>query len=204
MEILMKNLSRDDAHKVLTGAVVPRPIALVSTKSPENVHNLAPFSYFTAVSSSPAMILVSVADRNGQKKDTLRNIERHPEFVVNVVTEDMAVPVNNAAADYRPDISEFDEVGLTPVPAKTVDCMAVLESPVRLECRLHQIIPLASNHLVIGEVQLGYVQDDLYIPDYKINVEALRPLARICGPYYAKLGEFMTCKRTFDPGKVIS
>ncbi len=143
-------------YKLLIGAVVPRPIAFVATQSPDGQNNLAPFSFFTAVSSKPPTICFAPSLRGNaaQKKDTLRNIEQTGEFVVNIVTEDIAVPMNDTATDFPPEVDEFAYTGLTPLPSQLVKPPRVKESPINMECRLYKIVTVGSEAgggaLVIG------------------------------------------------------
>lgn len=203
MDIRSKDCSPKDLYKLLTGVVVPRPIAFVSTKSPDGVDNLAPFSFFNVVTSNPPTVMFSVGERKGSKKDTLANIEKHPFFVVNVVTEEMAQPMHNSAAEFLPEVSEFDEVGLTPIPAQAVDCKAVKESPVHMECELDQIIHIGHSYMVLGRIVHFRIDDDIYLGDFKIDAPKLKPLARLAGNSYGKVREYFELERHFDPDKTI-
>ena len=118
MEIDLANLRQRDIHHTLMSVVVPRPIAWISTVGEDGVFNLAPFSAYSAVSIKPAMVGFCVAaTRDGRKKDTLRNIESTKEFVINVVDETLAEPMNVTSAPYPSDVDEFKEAGLTAVKA---------------------------------------------------------------------------------------
>ena len=130
-------------YRVLTGVVVPRPIAFVSTVSPDGVNNLAPYSFFNAVASSPPTIVFSSSRRAGSKsKDTLDNVEATGEFVVNIVSDDIAEAMNRTAAEFPAEVSEFDVAGLTPAASDIVRAPRVAESPVNMECRLQQVVNL--------------------------------------------------------------
>ena len=144
-------------NRVITGVVVPRPIAFVSTISPEGVLNVAPYSFFNVVSYNPATVIFSSSRHAGDKrKDTLANIENTGEFVVNIVVDDIAEAMNMTAAEYPAEDSEFDIAGLSAAPSDLVKPPRVAESPVNLECKLNQIITLGEggheHGLVIGEV----------------------------------------------------
>lgn len=175
-------------NRVITGVVVPRPIAFVSTISPEGVLNVAPYSFFNVVSYNPAMVIISSSRHAGDKrKDTLANIENTGEFVVNIVVDDIAEAMNMTAAEYPAEDSEFDIAGLSPAPSDLVKPPRVAESPVNLECKLNQIIKLGEGShehgLVIGEVVLVHVRDDI-IDGHRIDQQRLKPTGRLAGNMY--------------------
>ena len=131
----------ENFYRVLTGVVVPRPIAFVSTQSPDGIDNLAPYSFFNAVAYDPPTVVFSSSRRVEHKsKDTLRNIEETGEFVVNIVVDDIAEAMNATAAEYPEDVDEFDIARLTAVPSDIVKPPRVAESPVNMECRLNQVV----------------------------------------------------------------
>jgi flavin reductase (DIM6/NTAB) family NADH-FMN oxidoreductase RutF len=178
---------------VLTGVVVPRPIAFVSTISTEGILNLAPFSFFNAVASNPPTIVFSSSRHAGDKpKDTLANIEQTGEFVVNVVVDDIAEAMNRTAAEYPAEVSEFEIAGLTPAPSDLVRPPRVAESPVNMECKLQQIISLGQGDhqhgLVIGEVVLMHVRDDI-LSGHRVNHHILKPTGRLAGSMYCRTSE---------------
>lgn len=176
-------------NRVLTGVVVPRPIALVSTVSPEGVVNLAPFSFFNAIAYDPPTLVLSISRSAGWKaKDTLANIEATGEFVVNVVVDDIAAAMNATAAEYPADVDEFQVSGLTAAPSDVVRPPAVAESPVNMECRLNQVIPIggeeqSAHALVIGEIALMRIRDDI-ISGHRIDHSQLKPVGRLAGNMY--------------------
>lgn len=193
--------SSQDNYKLLIGSVLPRPIAFVSTQSVDGALNLAPFSFFTAVCSDPPTILFCpmVRGSDGEKKDTLRNIEATGEFVVNVVSEDIVSPMNATAAEFPFGVSEFTEAGLTPAPSVVVKPPRVLESPVSLECKLQQIIPVGaggvgSGNLVLGTVVQFHVRQDLYHAG-RIDTALLKPVARLAGSAYCPVREVFEVAR---------
>ena len=149
------------AHELMTAAVAPRPIAFVSTVGPDGVFNLAPFSLVTPICMSPIIVGLSVGRKKDGKKDTLINIEATGEYVINAVTEDLVQPMNQASGSYPPEVDEFKEVGLTPVPGERVRAPRIAESPISLECRLMQNLefgrPPHLNNFIIGEVVLIHV-----------------------------------------------
>lgn len=205
IKIKTENLRTEELHKLMSGVVIPRPIALVSTTSLSGVHNAAPFSYFNMVSNDPSIIMFSIEEQiNGGKKDTLLNIEQTSEFVVNLVNEKIAQKMHNSAAEFVREVSEFSEVGFTPVLATTVSCVAVKESPVHLECILERIIPIGegSRYIVLGLVKAINIDDSILIDSYKINIKAFNPVARLAGNYYGTVGEIFSLDREYDEAKV--
>ena len=195
-----KHSSYQDCYKLMVGSIVPRPIALVSTVSPSGARNLAPFSYFTAVASRPPTLCFCPGRRHpgGERKDTLENIEATGEFVVNVVSASMADRMNTTATDYPSDIDEFEVSGFTPISSERVAPPRVRESPINLECKLHQVIHIGEpaaggGALVIGEIVLFHVADELY-ENGRINIEKLDPLGRLSGSDYTTLGERISMK----------
>ena len=177
--------------RVFTGVVVPRPIAFVSTLSSDGVANLAPYSFFNAVAFDPPTIVFSSSRRaseaNEKTKDTLTNIEETGEFVVNVVVDDIAEAMNRTAAEYPTGVDEFEIAGLTAVSSEVVAPPRVAESPVNMECRLVQVVPIGqgahSHGLVIGEILLMHVRDDI-INGHRIDHHRLRPTGRLAGNMY--------------------
>ena len=183
-----------DVYKLMIGSILPRPIAFVSTTSSEGILNLAPFSFFTGITSQPPTVCFSPGRRptDGAKKDTLNNIQTTGEFVINVVTEAIAEQMNEAATDFPPEIDEFEQTGLTPVPSKVVTPPRVKESPINLECKLHQVIEIGpkgpgGGALVIGEIVMFHVADEL-VRDGRIDTSALKPIGRLAGQEYTTLG----------------
>ena len=195
------NIGVKENYKLMIGTIVPRPIALVSTISLNGVPNLAPFSFFTAITSKPPTVCFAPARKggNGNKKDTLANIEATEEFVINIVSEDIAEQMNLTAADLPPETSEFDYARLTPEESLVVRPPRVLESPVNLECKLLQVIHIGdgtpgSGALVIGEILRYHIQDELF-SDYRIDTEKLKPVGRLAGMEYTTLGRRFVLER---------
>jgi flavin reductase (DIM6/NTAB) family NADH-FMN oxidoreductase RutF len=178
------------AYQLLTTTVIPRPIGFISSLSPEGVANLAPFSFFNAVCGEPPMIMFCASNRR-PLKDTLRNVQGLREFVVNIVSEEIAEAMNLTAADYAPEVSEFDVSGLTPVPSDLVRPPRVLESPVNMECKVHDVIEVSAKpmggSIVIGEVIRFHVRDSIIDKDMFIDPDKLKPIARLGGPSYSRI-----------------
>nr|WP_256974898.1 flavin reductase family protein [Paenibacillus amylolyticus] len=168
----------------MTGSVVPRPIAWVSTRSKEGVLNLAPFSFFTVASRNPATLLLSigpgVGERQGTVKDTLVNIRETGEFVINVVPAVLAASMQRSSADVASREDEFELAGVTPKVGICVDVPSVLESPIAFELTLDQIIAV---HLVLGKVEHVRVDTEAYAGHYKIAIESWQPLASLADDY---------------------
>lgn len=176
-------------YKLMTGIIVPRPIALVSTVDARGNANLAPFSFFAGVGSAPPTVLFCPALRpdgsqHGQRKDTLRNVEETREFVINVVSEGIAAQANATSAEVPPEVDEFKLSGLTPVPSKVVKAPRVAESPAQMECRLMQVIYTgnqpASGVVVLGEVVRFHIREDL-VDDFRVDPAGLDAVGRMAG-----------------------
>lgn len=199
MKIDPANLDYRASHHLLTGAIVPRPIAWVSTVGEDGVFNLAPFSFYSGVSIKPAVVgfYVSWWQRDGRKKDTLRNIESNRDFVINVVNEELAEVMNLTSAPFPSDVSEFKEAGLTPVKADLVKAPMVAESPVNLECRMTQILEFGEasrkTSFIIGDVLLVHVRDELYV-NGEIQMSRLKAIGRLGGAQYCRTNDIFEMK----------
>lgn len=194
-----RDLNYRDVYRLFMSAVVPRPIALVSTIGENGIFNLAPFSGFGTMGLRPSLVHISIArKRDGQKKDTLVNIEFSKDFVVNVVNEALAEAMNQSSAEYPSDVDEFKEVGLTPVKADIVKSPMLAESPVNMECRLVQILEFGelprSTSVVIGEVVRVHIKDGLYV-NGEIQASALMALGRLGGDLYCRTTDIIEMKR---------
>jgi flavin reductase (DIM6/NTAB) family NADH-FMN oxidoreductase RutF len=177
-------------YKLMSGIIVPRPVALVSTIDAQGVHNLAPFSFFSGVGANPPTVLFCPAVRTlgpgvvDMRKDTLRNVEETGEFVINVVDEALAEAANHTAAEVPPEVSEFQLAGLTPIPSLAVRPPRVAESPAQMECKLLQVI--YTNHapgggvIVLGEVVRFHVRQNL-VEDFRVDPDGLAAIGRMAG-----------------------
>lgn len=176
-------------NRVLTGVVVPRPIAFVSTISNSGNINLSPYSFFNAVSYDPPLIIFSSSKftSDGKLKDSLSNIEQNGEFVVNIVNENIVEAMNKTAAEYPENVNEFDIANLTQIDSDLVKPPRLRESPVNMECKLERIITLGTEAhpqgLVIGEIIQLHI-DDQIISGHRINHEKLKPVGRLAGNMY--------------------
>lgn len=187
--------SERENYKLLTGSIVPRPIAFVTTQSEEGVVNGAPFSYFNIVSANPPMVSLAVQRKNGQLKDTARNILAAKEFVVHIVDEQNVAQVNETAASLPPSESEIELAGMTTVLSEVVNVPGVQEAKIRMECVLeHHLEPGKGSDLFIGKVVQFHIADDLY-EEGKINIEKLQAVSRLAGAYYATVGRIFSIER---------
>jgi flavin reductase (DIM6/NTAB) family NADH-FMN oxidoreductase RutF len=190
------------AHELLVSAVLPRPIAWISTIGPDGVHNLAPYSFFIPLSIQPAIVGVGIGwKRDGTPKDTLANIEFTKDFVVNIVTEALAQAMNQTSKEYPRHIDEFKAVGLTAVKGDLVKSPRLLESPVNLECQLRQILefgaPPRRNSFVIGEILRVHVRDELW--DHgTLQTQRLPLVGRMNEDFYVRTTDLFEMKRP-DP-----
>lgn len=200
MTIDPREQSVKENYKLMIGSVLPRPIAFVSTISADGIVNLAPFSFFTGISSKPMTIAFAPSRKpGGVKKDTLANIEATGEFVVNIVTETITEAMNNTATDFPAEINEFEQAGLTELPSEIVAPPRVKESPIHMECKLVQIVHVGPEEsgggaLVIGEVVRYHVNDDL-IENGRIDTGKLQPVGRLAGMEYTTLGTRFSLER---------
>jgi len=162
-------------YQVLTASVVPRPIAWVSTLSEDGVANLAPYSFFSVSSTNPPVVQFTSVTR----KDSLRNIEATGEFVINVATEPLMKVVNASSATYGHDVDEFAALGIETEPSEHVRPVRVAASPVAIECRLAQIVPVGDSFVVMGDVLAVAVRDEAVAEDGLPDFAALAPLSRL-------------------------
>ena len=177
-----------NTYKLLVGAVVPRPIAFVSTISPEGVANLAPFSFFTVASANPPVLCFTASFRE-PRKDTLVNIRATKEFVVNIVSEEFADKVNICSGEYPYGVDEFAMSGLAAIPSDLVRPPRVKESHVNMECTLLQTIEVSNRPmggtLILGEVVRFHV-DDSMLEEFRIDPEKLAAVGRMAGNTYVR------------------
>src|SRR5882757_6184867 len=175
-------LTQLEQYKLLVGTVTPRPIALVTTLGKEGP-NAAPFSFFNAVGSDPAMLCFSVGNKVDGAKDTVANIRECPEFVVHIVSDAIKDKMNVCAVDYPRGVNELEKAGFTAVPSKMVRPPRIKEAPVAMECRLVQIIELGrlTNHLVIGEDVWFHYDDGLVNDRFHVDVGRVNPIGRLAG-----------------------
>jgi len=188
MEIDAASLDADAAYRLLVGAVVPRPIAWITTVSSAGLVNAAPFSCYTFVCNDPPMLAINIGRRDEQLKDTARNIRDSGEFVVNIVGEDLLESMHATSAECGPEISEIEALQIAVAPSIAVRPPRIAASPVNLECRLDRVIELGRlrNQIVFGCVVHFHVADAVYERG-RIDSEKLKPVARLAGGRYARL-----------------
>jgi len=185
-------------YKIMTGIIVPRPIALVSTVDRSGVANLAPFSFFCGVGSAPPTLLFCPALRTvegsdpARRKDTLSNVEETGEFVVNVVSDAIAQAANATAAEVPPEVDEFALSGLTPAPSLVVRPPRVAESPAQMECKLMQVIYTSHKPgggvIVLGEIVRFHVRANLVV-DFRVDPGGLDAVGRMGGNTWVRTRE---------------
>ncbi len=199
MEIDPTGLSTPELYKILTGSILPRPIAWVSTLDPAGQANLAPFSFFTVASVNPPVLCFSpLLDDKRTEKHTLANIRQTGEFVVNIVSCDLVERMNQTSAPYPPGVSEFAKAGLTPQASTVVRAPSVREALIKFECTLRQIIgfgsePLAGN-LILGQVRRVHLHPDVY-RNGRLDGQALDAVGRLAGNDYTTTRDFFELSR---------
>ena len=200
MDLRLADLPQLERYKLLIGLVIPRPIAWISTWSPNGVANCAPFSFFNVFSEDPPLCVIGINPRkDGQIKHSLKNIRRTQEFVVNLVDESTANAMHVSSYEFGEDESEFEKTGLTPAPAITVQHPRIAEAAACLECKLYRLIEIsATRELVLGEIQLVHARDGIIDPKTKrISEQHYRPIGRLFADRYC------TTRQRFDlPGEL--
>ena len=183
MEIDFEKISRTERYKFLTHVVVPRPIAWVTTVSDSGVVNAAPFSFFNVFGSDPAFVALGIGDRkDGSLKDTVANIDRTGEFVINTVTESLAERMVQTSFEYDPKENELEAVYLTSLPSIKVKPPRIAESPAHLECRKLSIQEVGAHHLVLGTVVHAAVDNQFYDSQAGlVRTEKKLPIGRMQG-----------------------
>jgi flavin reductase (DIM6/NTAB) family NADH-FMN oxidoreductase RutF len=170
-------LPKKDRYKLVVSSIVPRPIAWMVTQDAEGRTNAAPFSFFNVFSNDPVVVGIGVGARGmggeerDEMKDTMANIRATGEFTVCMVSEDTAEAMNITAADFPPGVDELQMAGLTTAPGSKIKVPRIAESPVALECRLWQAVPIGTHHLVLGEVLAVHIRDDCMLDPARLYVD---------------------------------
>ncbi len=186
-----EQVSARDFYRHMIACITPRPIAWVSSVSAAGVANLAPFSFFNGIGANPPAIVFSPLNRrDGSRKHTVLNVEVTGEFVVNIVSALLAERMNASSEEFPGDVSEFEECGLTPLPSLKVRPPRVAESPVQMECVLHQIVrvgagPLSAN-LIIGRIVVMHVDESVLNAAGEIDPGRLDTIGRMGGALYSR------------------
>ena len=185
----------NDHYKLLTGLVIPRPIGWIGTKAASGKMNLAPFSFFNAVSSEPPIVLFSAGRHIDRPKDSVTYAEESGVFTVNLVSEDLADAMNKSSGTFAPDEDEFVIAGVTPVNGTLVDAPMVQESPANLECRVIEVIDVgAEARMVLGEVVMIHVRDDA-LDGTRVNPDVIQAIGRLSGSSYVTTRDRFELKR---------
>ena len=174
----------NDHYKLLTGLVIPRPIGWIGTQASNGKLNLAPFSFFNAVSSEPPIVLFSAGRHFDRPKDSVAFAEESGVFTVNIVAEDLADAMNKSSGTFQPDEDEFAIAGLTPVMGTLVEAPMVGESPANLECRVIDVIDVGvETRMVLGEVVMIHVREDA-LDGTRVNPDVIQAIGRLSGNSY--------------------
>jgi len=195
MQLPADSLSAEATYRLLSGVVVPRPIAWITTLTETGTVNLAPFSCFTFVSNKPPLLGVNIGRKRGTRKDTGANIHAMREFVVNIGHSGQLNAIHESSVEHAPDVSEVELLGLATLPGVTVRTPYLAEAPVAMECKLERVIEFGETgaEFIVGQVTMFHIRDGLY-RDGKVQTKELDPVARIGGPNYATLGEIVTLR----------
>jgi len=197
MDVSPSNLSHSELYGLILNSVAPRPIAWVSTLSASGQPNLAPFSFFNCVCVEPPLLAFAPGLRSskqlgvthGEAKDTLRNVRETKEFVVNIVTYELAEAMNLTSGEYDASINEFELAQIATAPSQVVKVPRVAASPVSFECKLYQILDFSpspeSGSLVIGEIVSIHI-DDANMRDGKLDRNSLDLIGRMGGIQYTR------------------
>lgn len=201
MEISPENYPWNSIYKIMIGSILPRPIGWISTIDPTGRPNLAPFSFFNAVCGNPPHVLFCPMIRGTdlRQKDTLANVRATGEFVVNIVTEELAEAMNITSAEFPVEVDEFEAAGLEKSPSVKVRPPRVAASPIHYECQVVQIVDLGSQpgggSVVIGRVVHLHVDERVLINRDKIDLSALKPIGRLAGSAYCRVREVFEMPR---------
>jgi flavin reductase (DIM6/NTAB) family NADH-FMN oxidoreductase RutF len=198
-------LDAETAYRLITGVVVPRPIAWVTSLSATGVLNLAPFSAFMFVSPKPPMLAISVGRKGNVYKDTAQNILNNEEYVIHIADSSLMNAVHESSTEHPPDVSEVEELRLSTLPGERIKVPRLAAAPIAMECRFRQCLEFGEtrSRLIVGEVLVFHIRDGL-LNNGKIETKALDPIARIAGPRYARLGEIVTLNPVFQTSKTES
>lgn len=194
-----EELSERENYKFLIGSIIPRPIALVTSSSENEVLNIAPFSYFNIVTSNPPIVSLAIQRKKGHLKDTARNILEKEEAVIHIVDLENVVQANRTAASLSAEESEWLRTDFTICPSQTVDVPSLNEAKIRFEVMLEQHISLENDgvpaaDLFLLKIKRYHIHEDLY-QQGRIDPIGLAAMSRLAGHDYAEIGEIFTLKR---------
>lgn len=194
-------LTRKQNYKFLTGSVIPRPIAWITTQGPDQVTNLAPFSFFNVVGSGLPLVMISINRKGPQMKDSARNLLSHPEGVIHIVSQDLIAEMNQTAASLDPNESELNLTDLELIESHTVSVPGIKKAKIRLEVQLDQYVPIEHEGIVINDLFILKVtdyhfSDEIFDPEKEYLLpDKIDPVARLAGNNYANITNFQTLKR---------
>lgn len=194
-----EELSERDNYKFLIGSIIPRPIALITSQSKDEILNIAPFSYFNIVTSNPPIVSVAFQRKNRQQKDTARNILDRKEAVIHIVDRLNVDDANQTAASLAPDKSELGRTNFTLEDSEKVMIPSLKESKIRFEVELFDHIEVKDNEIVGADLLLlkikEYHIDESIYEEGRIDPDGLGAISRLAGHDYAEIGERFTIKR---------
>jgi len=188
--ISMEQVGMPQLHRILLGAIAPRPIAFASTVDKNGIVNLSPFSFFNAFGVNPTTLIFSPSrrGRDNTLKHTYENIKEIPEVVINVVSFDIVEQMSLASAEYPKGVDEFLKAGLTPIASEKIRPPRVLESPVQFECRVREVIETGDKggaaNLIICEVLQIHLHENILDANGEINNEKINLVGRLGGDLY--------------------
>lgn len=184
--IEMASLSASQSYFLMISAIVPRPIAWVSSRDRDGIDNLAPFSFFQGVSSSPPILMLAISTKksSGESKDTLANILATKEFVVGTVHGEQGTTMAASAAEFAAGESEFESLGIETFPSQRIAPPCIAGSGVNLECRLRETHEIGNSVAIFGEILLAHVREELLDTRGVVDADRLRPLGRLGGSLY--------------------
>jgi flavin reductase (DIM6/NTAB) family NADH-FMN oxidoreductase RutF len=186
-----------DAYRLMLSVVAPRPIAWVSTIGADGTLNLAPFSFFNGVGGTPPTIMFSIGQRKGKAKDTLRNVQETGEFVVNIVSEELAEAMNITSGEWEYEVNEFELAGLETAPSVNVKPPRIALAPVAMEAKATQIVPVAgtTSTMILGKILRYHIREELLRPNGLVDAMLVRPIVRLGGDEYATIGRVFSMAR---------
>lgn len=197
-----QSITNTDNYKLITGSIIPRPIAFVTSMSATGVLNAAPFSYFNIVASDPPILGISVVRKSGEMKDTARNVTEGKELVVHIVHEELTEQMNHTAASLPSDQSELELTTLHTIASEKIAVPGIAEALVRFECRLEQHVPISNDageivqDLLLVRIVCYHFDEKVIDPEhFYIHADMLKPVARLAGNNYAGLAQQFSIER---------
>jgi flavin reductase (DIM6/NTAB) family NADH-FMN oxidoreductase RutF len=195
MKVELDRIPPSQQYKILSSAIVPRPIALVTTRSRDGRNNAAPFSLFNFMGEDPPVVVLGLEDkRTGGLKDTTINIVETGQFVVHMVDRDLAEAMNICSIDFPPNICEAESAGLTLVACDRIAPLRIAEAPIAFECEKIALIQVgARRNIALGRATVAHLRDGLFDPQtFYVDVEKYQPIGRLFGTLYTHTAERFT------------